>query len=63
MFLPGQSCKVVVHLAEQRHDIGPLKIDLHLAVLNLADVEKLIDQPEHAVGVALGQTHVFARGG
>ena len=50
MFL-GHSFKIFHHLTDERYNIHPLHLHLHLLILNLAEVQNLIDKTKHPIGV------------
>ena len=59
MFL-GHSFKIIHHLTDERYNIHPLHLHLHLLILNLAEVQNLIDKTEHPIGVPFNHHQLFA---
>lgn len=56
----GYRLEVGHDFAGEGHDIDPLYMHLHLPVLNLAEVQDLVDKPQHAVRVPLHDLQLLA---
>ncbi len=61
-FLATRSLHGGGHVARHRLDIEGLREDLHLAALDLGQVEHVVDQAEQVARIALDLAHVLGQG-
>ena len=56
----GHRLEVLHNLPDKRYHFHPLHLHLHLPVLYLPEIQYLVDQPQHPVGVAFHYFQLFA---
>ena len=53
--LGGQFAEIVDGILDQRHEVHARDFQLHLVLDDLAEIKQLVDERQHALGVAVGQ--------